>query len=119
MKKVVLLVGMFIAVNISIAQNVNNKWIVQVKILEFTERLDLSDEQTNQIKKLNRKYWPQFKAAKEGETKTQKEKNQARSAIMNEREVELETILDEKQMAELKVIRQEVKAERAAKRKKS
>ncbi len=119
MKKTILILGMLVAFNMLMAQNGKGQR-ARVRIEEYKERLNLSDEQTEQLKDLKSKYRPQFKAIREDESKSKSDKMRASADLMDERETELDAILDDKQMAELKVIRQEMrdkaKERRASKR---
>lgn len=81
----------------------------EVKIEEYKERLNLSEEQVQQVKDLRTKYRPEFQSIRDDESKTKSDKMRARADLMDEREAELEEILDDEQMAELKVIRSEMR----------
>ena len=110
MKKTLLLLGILVAANILFAQEEKIRERAEVKIEEYKERLNLSEEQLEQIKELKEKYKPEYKAIAEDESMNRSDKMRARADLFDKREAEMETILDEEQMTELKVIRKEVKA---------
>ncbi|MEM6829591.1 MAG: hypothetical protein AAF551_03685, partial [Bacteroidota bacterium] len=72
--------------------------------------------QVQQLKDLKAKYKPEFETIRKDESKSKSDKMRARADLMDEREVELEAILDDQQLAELKVIRKEMKEKREERR---
>ena len=112
MKKITLLIGLLVAVNILFAQDRREamKEKAKVKIEEYKERLELTDNQVADLKKLREEAKPELEAIRKDESKSRSEKMRARADIMENQEKEISNILNEDQLAELEVIRKEVRA---------
>ena len=118
MKKLIVMLGVIVAAHIVTAQDANesSKNRKEVKIEELKTRLDLTDEQVAQIKELREKYRPEIEAIKNDETKSRSDKMRATADIIDSREADMTQILNEQQMMEMKVIRQEMQTQRKARK---
>ena len=118
MKKLIVMLGVIVAAHIVTAQDTNesSKNRKEVKIEELKTRLDLTDEQVAQIKELREKYRPEIEAIKNDETKSRSDKMRATADIIDSREADMTQILNEQQMMEMKVVRQEMQTQRKARK---
>ena len=114
MKKLALIVGLLVAVNILFAQGKREemKEKAEVKIEEYKERLNLSDKQENELKDLRAEMKPEFEALKKDESKSRSDKMRAHADLIEKREAKVAEILTEDQFAELQIIKEEVKQKR-------
>ncbi len=111
MKKITLLIGLLVAVNILFAQDRRGsaKEKAKIKIEEYKSRLELTEDQLADLKKLREEAKPELEAIRKDESKSRSEKMRARAEIMENQENEVASILNEEQLAELEVIKKEVR----------
>jgi hypothetical protein len=110
MQKVMLFIGILMVGNIVMAQGKQQeKQRAEVKLEEYKERLNLSDEQIDQWKDLKEKYKPELKSIRSDESKSKADKMRAAADVIDKKEEELANILSENQFAELQIIRNEEK----------
>lgn len=109
MKKITLIIGILIAANILYAQNKKGKMRhrAEVRIEEHKERLNLSEDQVEDLEKLKQEMKPQFEEIKKNESLSRPDKMRAHADLLEERQTEVEKILDDEQLAELEEIRKE------------
>ncbi|WP_424963491.1 hypothetical protein [Ekhidna sp.] len=111
MKKLTLIIGLLVAVNILFAQNrreaVREK--AEVKIEEYKERLNLTESQTADLKKLRESMKPELEAIRNDDSKSRSDKMRAKADIVEKQEKEVAKILNDEQLAELEVIKKEVR----------
>ncbi|NQZ79216.1 MAG: hypothetical protein HRT61_24315 [Ekhidna sp.] len=81
----------------------------QLRIEEYTERLNLTPNQTAELKELRESLKPELKAIKMDPSKSRSEKMRAHADVIEKRENEIAQILTAEQMAELKRIKSERK----------
>ncbi len=112
MQKVILLIGLFLSGSIAFAQSETRKERAEIKIEEYKERLQLSDNQVSDLKEMREKYRPQLKEIRSDKSKNKADKMRATADIIDLRQEELATILSENQFSELQIIREEVKMKR-------
>ncbi len=120
MKKFTLIIGLIVAANILYAQGKREKLRegAQVKIEEYKERLNLTEDQLADLKVLREEMKPQLEEIRQNESLTKPDKMRAHADLLEERQEEVEKILDDEQLAELAVIRKEVMEKRAERREK-
>ncbi len=118
MKKITLLIGLLVAVNILLAQDRREaaREKAKVKIEEYKERLELTEDQIAELKKLREGAKPELEAIRNDDSKSRSEKMRAQADIMENQEAEVAKILNEDQLAELEVIKKEVRANREKRR---
>ncbi|MEP0272825.1 hypothetical protein [Ekhidna sp.] len=118
MRKTALIIGLMVAANILFAQGKRDamKEKAQVKIEEYKDRLNLTPDQVAELKKMRESTKPEIEAIRNDESKSRSEKMRAHADVVEKREMEVAKILNEDQMAELKVIKKEVKAKRGERR---
>jgi len=120
MKKITLMIGILLAVNILFAQGrrgeMKNKR--RGKIEAYQDRLDLSEGQLNDIKEIKAKYKPEMEEIRNDQTKTRSDKMRAAADVVEKQETEINEILNQEQQEEWKKIRAEIKEHREAKREK-
>ena len=114
MKKFTLIIGILVAANVLNAQGRKEKVRekVEIKIAEHKERLNLTEDQVGDLKKLREEMKPQLEEIRKDESLSRSDKMRAHADLLDERDAELEKILDEDQLAELDEIRKEVQKQR-------
>jgi len=118
MKKFTLIIGILVAANILYAQDKSERirGKARVKIEEHKDRLNLSEDQIADLKSLKEEMKPEFEKLKTNESLSRPDKMRAHANLIEEREAAVAEILDEEQLAELEVIRKEVKERRKERR---
>lgn len=110
MRRLFIILGLLVAGQIVWAQDGEKvRERAKVKIEEYKERLELTEAQIAEIKSLREKYAPEVQAIREDESTSKGDKMRAMADIVDQREAEMEAILSEQQMTELKAIQAEVK----------
>ncbi|MFK7954175.1 MAG: hypothetical protein AB8B73_15100 [Ekhidna sp.] len=109
MQKVILMIGMVLVASIAFAQGEGKKDKPEIKIEEYKERLELSDNQVSDLKEMREKYRPQLREIRSDKSKDKADKMRAAADVMDLQQEELATILSESQFAELQIIREEAK----------
>lgn len=111
MKKLMLIVGLLVAANILFAQGrrdaMNEK--AEIRIEEYKERLNLDEDQLKELKALKESIKPELDAIRNDESKARSEKMRAHADLVEKRETEVARILNDEQMAELEVIKKEMR----------
>ena len=112
MKKLTLIIGLLVAVNVLFAQNRRDaaREKAEVKLEEYKDRLNLSEDQLDEIKQVKESMKPELEALKADDSMSRSDKMRARADLIEKREAEIAKILDDEQLAELEVIKGEVKA---------
>lgn len=120
MKKLALIIGLVVAANILFAQGKREmmRERAEIKIEEYKERLNLTDDQVEELKKVREEMKPEFEALRKDESKSRSDKMRAHADLIDKREARVSEILSEEQMAELKVIQKENKQKRMEMREK-
>ena len=118
MKKITLILGILVAANILVAQNkrAEVRERGKVKIEEFKDRLNLTEAQVADLQQLREEMKPDFEALKKDESMSRPDKMRAHADLIEERQAEVEKILDDEQLAEWKEIQKEVKEKRGERR---
>ncbi|MEP1095152.1 MAG: hypothetical protein ABJG78_08580 [Cyclobacteriaceae bacterium] len=119
MKKLIIVLGILVAANVLIAQD--SEWLeerIESRRQAINDRLDLTDEQFEQLKELREKYRPEIQSIRTDESKTRSEKMRAVADLVDEKNSDLTGILSQNQMAELTVLRKEMQAKRKLHREK-
>ena len=109
MKKLIIVLGILVAVNVLVAQEIEQEQ-EKSKIQEFKTRLNLTDTQADQLMDLREKYMPEMKSLRSDESKTRSEKMRAAADIIEQRESEMKKILSESQLKELSILKKERRA---------
>ncbi|WP_370089393.1 hypothetical protein [Ekhidna sp.] len=111
MKKLTLIIGLLVAGNILYAQDRRQELRekVEVKIEEYKERLDLTEDQVADLKKLRESMKPELDELRDDDEKSRSAKMRAHADIIEKREAEVAKILNQEQLAELEVIKKEIK----------
>lgn len=104
------------AANVLVAQDREVNERIKKKRDEIKTRLELTDDQTEQLKALREKYRPELKSIREDESKTRSEKLRAVADIVDQKDEDLKGILNQNQMAELSLIRKEIHLNRKERR---
>ncbi len=114
MKKFALIIGLIVAANILFAQGKKEmmREKAELKIEEYKERLNLTDNQVDELKKVREEMKPEFEALRKDESKSRSDKMRAHADLIDKREAKVAEILTEDQFAELKVIQEENKQKR-------
>lgn len=113
MKKLILVLGILVAANILVAQDRERApRKAEIKIEEYKERLNLTNDQETQWEEVRAKYRPEFKAIKQDESKSRSEKMRAAADVEEQKEADLAEILSEDQLQELAVIKSEIRQKR-------
>lgn len=114
MKRITLLVGILAAANILFAQNkremVREK--APAKIEQYHLRLDLSEAQVTELKRLKEKYHPEMEAIRSNDATSKSDKMRAAADVIEKREKEVSSILTTEQEAEWKAIQDEMQERR-------
>ena len=118
MKKITLILGILVAANILVAQNkrAEVRERGKVKIEAYKDRLNLSEAQVADLQQLREEMKPDFEALKKNESMSRPDKMRAHADLIEERQAEVEKILDDEQLAEWEEIRKEVKEKRGERR---
>ncbi|MEP5611626.1 MAG: hypothetical protein ABJP45_05220 [Cyclobacteriaceae bacterium] len=119
MKKLIILLGILVAANVLAAQDseqANER--IESKRQEIKARLDLSDDQSEQLRELREKYRPEIQEIRTDETKTRNEKMRAVADLLDRKDADLQGILTQNQVAELTVMRKEMYTRRKLRREK-
>lgn len=118
MKKITLILGILVAANILVAQNkrAEVRERGKVKIEEYKDRLNLTETQVADLQQLREEMKPDFEALKKNESMSRPDKMRAHAGLIEERQAEVEKILDDEQLAEWEEIRKEVKEKRGDRR---
>lgn len=110
MRKLALIIGLAVAGNIVFAQDQKEpRREREVRIEKFKERLQLTDDQVEELKSMRESLKPEFKAIAEDDSKPRSEKMVARAAVVKKQEDQVAEILNDEQEAELEVIKGEIK----------
>lgn len=113
MKKVTLIIGILVAVNVLMAQGPKDQRGPRgergVKIEEFKERLELSDDQIEKLKIVKDDLKPELEALRKDDSMTRPDKMRVHADLVEKRENEVAKILSEDQLAELDVIKSELR----------
>ena len=122
MKKLTLMIGLLVAINVLFAQDRREvaREKAEVRLEEYKDRLNLTDDQLAELKQVKESMKPEFEALKADDSMSRSDKMRAHADLIDKREAEVAKILDDEQLAELEVIKGEVKAnkeKRADKRK--
>ena len=118
MKKITLILGILVAANILVAQNkrAEVRERGKVKIEEYKDRLNLTEAQVTDLQQLREEMKPDFEALKKNESMSRPDKMRAHADLIEERQAEVEKILDDEQLAEWEEIQKEVKEKRGERR---
>ena len=120
MKKLVLIIGLLAAVNISFGQERPDgpppHERGMIKFEEYKDRLNLSDDQIDDLKSLKKKYHPEMEKIRTDEAMSRSDKMRAAADVMEKQEAEVAKILSEEQLTEWKAIHEEVKSKRMEER---
>ena len=112
MRKLSLIIGLIAAVNILFAQEGREmaREKAEVRFEEYKDRLNLTDEQLADLKQVKEDMRPEMEALKNDESLSRSDKMRAHADLIEKREAEVAEILDDEQLAELAIIKEEVKA---------
>ncbi len=116
MRKLIIMLGILVAANVLVAQDTQVDERVKNKKEEIKARLELTDEQAEQLKALREKYKPELKSIREDDTKSRSEKLRAVADLIDQKDADLQGILSQNQIAELSIIRNEMKVRRQERR---
>lgn len=89
----------------------------KVKIEAYKERLNLSENQLADLKKMRESLKPELEALQQDESKSRSERMHARAYIIEKQEAGVAEILNNEQEAELKVIQREARENAKERRK--
>jgi acyl-CoA reductase-like NAD-dependent aldehyde dehydrogenase len=111
MQKLILIIGLLVATNILFAQGKREQMRekVEVKIEEYKDRLDLSDDQVADLKAMRESMKPELEAIRKDESMKRSEKMRAHADIIEKQEEEMAKILNDDQLTELEIIKKEVR----------
>lgn len=109
MKKLILLLGIVVAGYAATAQQPKHGMDNPEKIEVFKEKLNLSDEQVDQMKALRKKHLEEMKAVKGDQSLSRADKMRKMADAVESHDEKLSEILTEEQMAELKTMREQRK----------
>ena len=116
MRRLLIVLGILVAANVLVAQDTKTNERIQDRQEEIKTRLNLSDEQSEQLKALREKYRPELKSIRDDDTKSRSEKLRAVADLMDQKDADLQGILNQNQIAELSVIRKEMRQHRLGRR---
>lgn len=120
MKKLTLIIGIMVASNVLLAQDPETgkgpKGNKEAIIEKHKERLELSDEQVEQLRDLRESLKPEFESLKNNETLSRPDKMRAHADLIEKREAEVAKILTDSQLEELEKIKEENKEKRKGRR---
>jgi len=109
MKKLILLLGIVVAGYAVTAQQPQHGMDKSEKIEVLKEKLDLSDEQVDQMKALRKMHMEAMKAVKDDQSLSRADKIRKMADAVEAHDEKLSEILTEEQMAELKSMREQRK----------
>ena len=111
MRKLALIIGLIVAGNVLFAQEEEPKGKEKppVKIEEYKERLQLTEDQVAELKKMRESMKPELDKLRKDESKSRSERMEARAEIMKRQETRVAEILNDEQEAELKEIHREIR----------
>ncbi|MEO9483656.1 MAG: hypothetical protein ABJG47_09435 [Ekhidna sp.] len=111
MKKLTLIIGLFVAGHILFAQDTKDaiREKSKAKIEAYKERLKLSESQISDLKKMRESLKPEIEAIHNDDASSRSEIMMAKAEIMKRREECVSEILNTKQRAELKKIHREIR----------
>jgi len=113
MKKLIIVLGILVAVNVLVAQdNQQTNERFESKRHAIKARLDLTDEQSEQLSDLREKYRPEIQNIRTDESKTRSEKMRAMADLVDQKDAELQGVLTQNQVAKLAVVRKKMHARR-------
>ena len=120
MRKIALIIGLLVAGTIVLAQDKREELREkrEIKIEEYRERLELSDAQISDLKKLRVDAKPQLDEIRNDTSKSKSDKMRALAAIMEKQEKEVAEILNDEQLTELEAIKKEVRENQEVRREK-
>ncbi|MEQ8904794.1 hypothetical protein [Ekhidna sp.] len=120
MRKIALIIGLLVAGTIVLAQDKREELREkrEIKIEEYRERLELSDAQISDLKKLRVDAKPQLDEIRNDTSKSRSDKMRALAAIMEKQEKEVAEILNDEQLTELEAIKKEVRENQEVRREK-
>lgn len=112
MRKLSLIIGLIAAANILFAQERRAiaREKAEVRFEEYKDRLNLTDDQLADLKQVKEDMRPDMESLKKDETLSRSDKMRAHADLIEKREAEVAEILDDEQLAELAVIKEEIKA---------
>jgi len=112
MRKLSLIIGLIAAANILFAQDRREmaREKAEVRFEEYKDRLNLTDDQLTELKQVKADMKPEMEALKNDESLSRSDKMRAHADLIEKREAEVAEILDDEQLAELAVIKEEIKA---------
>ncbi len=100
------------AANVLVAQETETSEKLKDKREEIKSRLNLTDEQAEQLIELREKYKPELKSIRDDDSKSKSEKLRAVADLIDQKDADLKEILTENQIAELSTIRGEIREKR-------
>lgn len=111
MKKLALIIGLMVAVNVLFSQERREEMRdrMEMKIEEYKDRLNLTNDQVTDLKKVRESMKPELEALRADESKSRSDKMRAHADLIDKREAEVAKILNKEQLAELEVIKKEMK----------
>lgn len=114
MKKLLVLVGVLVAINCVSAQEGmhERRAHAQKKIEVYKERLQLSEAQIESLQALKQKHRPEMQQIRQDESISRGDKMRATADLIDQHEQEMASILSNEQLEEWEVIKKEVRAER-------
>lgn len=115
MKKLALFIGILLAANILFAQD--EQEMMNLKLEEYKERMNLNEDQLAKWKEIKKTYRPQLKEIRDNESMERSDKMRAAADVVEKMDNEMKLILNEEQYKELQEIREEMKAEAKERRK--
>lgn len=112
MKKISLIIGLLIAANILLAQGARTpvRQEAREEIEDYKERLNLSDDQTAEIREIKKKYRPQLQEVRSDSSLSRSDKMRSTADIYEKQDAEIAEVLTDEQNEEWKEIKAEVKA---------
>ena len=82
---------------------------MEIKLEDYKERLNLTEDQVSDLKKVRESMKPELEALRADESKSRSDKMRAHADLIDKREAEVAKILNKEQLAELEVIKKEMK----------
>lgn len=107
MKKLLILVGVLVAINCVSAQEGmhERRAHAQKRIEVYKERLQLSDAQIESLQSLKEKHRPEMQQIREDESISRSDKMRATADLIDQHEKEMASILTDQQLEEWEVIK--------------
>lgn len=81
----------------------------RARLIDYQERLQLSDSQIAEVKEIRKKYKPEMKAIRNDASKSKADKMRALADIIEKKDADIANVLSLEQMKEWEVIKAEVK----------